>query len=262
MKTISLLFASLFLLSLFPESLLAQRGSFVETNDYRRFEISVGGGQTQGYNDYQLRGEGHPDIHYIAPRDINTTIGLTWYHRKRWFTSLHAHVFNSYSGVSARAKVPPIGNTENNFRTRLKVMTLPFNDYSLRLGRTQFWGNSPWQTRWMVGANIKHIAYEPTIGSINESNNTFLNIKRELRLLTDKSVTSSLQAGCQLAYRGKRMGLSFMLLGNFGLNYISATDYRIWINHQEYNATIRTKDDLIAWIVQYEVYFGNTSSRK
>jgi hypothetical protein len=243
-------------------SLSAQQSINTNTNDHRRFEISIGGGQTKGYDEYTVTDEEHPDIHYISPREVNVTLGFTWYHRNRWFTSLHAHVFNSYSGVSARVETPPIGNTENNFRGKWVASSLPFNDYSLRVGRTQFLGNSPWQARWMVGANIKHTAFEPSRGFINETNSTFLNIKDVSRLLTERSIAPSLQAGLQLAYRGKRMGLSFMLLGNLGLDYISATDYRIWINHQEYNATIRTKDDLIAWILQYEVYFGNTTSRR
>ncbi|MEM1327915.1 MAG: hypothetical protein AAGI23_18295 [Bacteroidota bacterium] len=79
---------------------------------------------------------------------------------------------------------------------------------------------------------------------------------------TQKGIAPSLQAGYQVAYRGKRMGLSLMLLGNLGLKYYLLDEYTARINFEEYDVTINTKNDLIAWILQYEVYFGNTSSRR
>ncbi|MEM1327917.1 MAG: hypothetical protein AAGI23_18305 [Bacteroidota bacterium] len=262
MKTISLLFASLFLLSLFPESLLAQRGSFVETNDYRRFALSIGMGRTQGFDQYEVLGRDHPDMNFFNPRETNIAFGFTWYHRERWFTSFHLHGFNSMSGMSAGRTIPATDSTAESFRTRSSAQGFIFNDYSIRFGRTNFARYSGWQASWMVGMNFKHLSHDASSRSTRLVQNTLLEIRHRSTDIRPSGFIPSLQVGLQVAHRGPKMGLSLMLLGNYGLRYFATDEYEVWIDNEQYRAAIRTKNDLIAWVLQYEVYFGNTSRRR
>lgn len=240
------------------ESLLAQRFAPPTTNDHRRFALSIGAGSTQGYDLYEVIGPDHPDMQYVAPQGLNFTLGFTWYHKNRWFTSLHWHQFDSWSGMSASIMDPITRST----RGRQRATSSIFNDYSIRAGRTFFFNNSRWQTRWLLGANVKNVSFDYGDRPTQPVDDTYLNIRRTRTPDIDRGLAPSLQAGYQVAFRGGRMGLSFMILGNLGLKYYSSDEYEVWINNESYTTTISTKNDLIAFIFQYEVYFGNTSSRR
>lgn len=247
------------LLLLFSENLFSQ---IVNTNDHRRFALSFGVGKTQGFDRYEVIGEDHPDINYINPTETNFAIGFTWFHKNRWFTSLHYHEFQSTSGMSVSIDVSNREDFDYNRFGKYITRSYNFSDYSLRIGRTHFLKNPKWQTRWLLGTNLKHVSHRPTYGSANESDDPFFSLSQNSTPKTRTGIAPSLQAGYQIAYRGKRMGLSLMALGNLGLKYYALDEFEIWIDYEQYNTTINTRDDLIAWILQYEIYFGNTSSRR
>lgn len=232
------------------------------TNDHRRFALSFGIGETQGFDRYEVTGEDHPSMRYINPTRINFALGFTWYYRNRWFTSLHYHEYGSTSGMSATIDVSNREEFDYNRFDKYITRSLTYNNYSFRIGRTHFFKNPKWQTRWLLGTNLILVSHNATYGSANESNDRFFSLSHNLSPETRTGIAPSLQAGYQIAYRGKRMGLSLMALGNLGLKYYTLDEYEIWIDYEQYNTTIETKSDLIAWILQYEVYFGNTSSRR
>jgi hypothetical protein len=259
MKTITL-FVCVLLFSTF-EQINAQR-TISSTNDHRRFALSIGMGRTQGFDRYEVIGEDHPNMSFFNPREVNVAFGFTWYHPDRWFTSLHWHVFNSMSGASASREVPATDSTGVSFRWTGRASSFVFNDYSLRVGRTSFARHSGWQASWMAGINFKHITHDASRISTEGILSPLLDVAHRSTTARASGFMPSLQAGYQVAYRGKRMGVSLMALGNYGLSYFAVDEYEVAINNERYRAAIHTKGDLIAWIVQYEVYFGNTSSRQ
>lgn len=257
-KIVLALIAILYIPSLCAQDTLLTK----PTNDHRRFALSFGIGRTQGYDQFEFVGRSHPDVLYIDPRAYNFALGFTWYHKKRWFTSLHWHQFTSTTGARVTIDLPPEEGIDFERRGKSIGRASIFNNYSVRVGRTHFFQNPRWQTRWLAGMNFKHVSHDVVYNPLNVSDDPFFSLSQNLTPETQTGIAPSVQAGYQVAYRGKKMGLSLIVLGNLGLKYYLLDEYTARINFEEYNATINTKDDLIAWTLQYEVYFGNTTNRR
>ncbi|MEM1325493.1 MAG: hypothetical protein AAGI23_06040 [Bacteroidota bacterium] len=256
------IFTLIFIIFISCQEIYSQESIGTQTNDHRRFALSVGIGLTQAFDRYEIIGVDNPGIEYITPSQTNLTLGLTWYHRSRWFTSLHWHQFSSTSGIRATNRFSANGSNNSDILNLVNERSITFSDYSFRVGRTHFFKNPKWQTRWLAGVSIKNIPYDIFYFPLNASDDPIFSLSQNLTPETQLGIAPSLQAGYQIAYRGKRMGLSLMILGNLGLKYYVLDEYTIRIDFEEFNTTINSKNDLIAGILQYEVYFGNTTTSR
>lgn len=242
-------FSTILTLSYFNLSAQVKSASLLNSP---KFELNIGGGMTYGFNQFEVEEPSSPDFNSIMRLKHNLGIGLKIYHKNRWFTSLDLWQYTPAYGVYLFRE-----NTDDNSfigSGRYSVSSFSFISTSIRIGKITYLNNPRWQLSWLGGINLEYVNTSNS-GNINSVNSPAFALY-ENDPTVETGIAPSIQAGYQIAHRGRRMGVSFTLISNLGLKYYARKEYEAWLNNQQFFARINTKGDFIAAVLKYEMYFG------
>jgi len=219
----------------------------------QNFALHIGAGPTLGFNKFEQAKPSNPNFVPSQKLSANLDLGLDIFHKKRWFSSYSWTQYNSTYGVSATIQ----GNENDWFVRRIREKYINYNYWSatLQFGRIKSLKDTRWQVNWLAGINLEFVVPKGQI-NFDLGDNQRLSLKGEDAIVIS-GIAPNLQAGYQVAFRGNRMGLSLKMIGNLGLRYYGSIKYEAWMDNEQFFATVKTKNDFIAAILQYEVYFGN-----
>lgn len=219
--------------------------------------VHARGGLTTGIDNFEQNGLNNAQFKRKLSVLYNWGIGATAIYEKGWVYSIDIGKFHPSLGVQL------VGEPFLGFNRDLQqiIISLDYVSSSFRLGKVSVINESNWQQKWLIGIDLLYVDGRGSGGIGYVVNNVFA---RQFALVnpdieTQSGIAPAAQAGYQIAFRGKRMGISLMMLGNLGLKRYGVQHYEAWIDNQEGRGTQHVRGSFIATLVQYE-FFLNTKS--
>jgi hypothetical protein len=212
------------------------------------------GGLTTGIDNFEQTGLDNSQFKRKSSVLYNWGIGATAKYKKGWVYSIDIGKYHPSLGAQLVGK-PLLG-----FNRDLQqiIINLDYVSSSFRLGKVSIINNSNWQHKWLIGIDLLYIDGRGLGGTGGVANNVFArqSVLVNPNIETQSGIAPAAQAGYQIAFRGKRMGISLMILGNLGLKRYGTQHYEAWLDNQEGKGIQNVRGSFIATLVQYEVFLN------